>query len=168
MKLYFLRHAEAIPLQGANFGSDSERPLTEEGVKRMKQVAPAMRRMKLSFDLILSSPFERAKRTAEFVAIEFKALDKLHYSQHLTTGGEPDALIAELLKTYASAESILLVGHEPNMSRLMSMLLTGNLDLVIHFRKAALAELAIENLTFGRCAVLEWLLTPRQLSKMAD
>jgi phosphohistidine phosphatase len=167
MRLYLLRHAEAVALEGSNFIHDSERPLTEEGLKRMKEVAKAMRLLKLSFDLILSSPFVRARRTAECVAIEFKEVEKLQFTQHLACGGDAEALVRDLAKSHSKLNSILLVGHEPQMSRLISMLLAGHLDMAIHFRKASLAALTVEKPVYSQCAVLEWLLTSKQMSKMA-
>ncbi len=53
-------------------GSDSERPLTDKGRKKMRQIAKALRHLGVEFDLILSSPYVRACETAEILADVFK------------------------------------------------------------------------------------------------
>jgi phosphohistidine phosphatase SixA len=60
----------------------------------------------------------------------------------------------------------VLVGHEPFLSGLISVLLTGKPGMKIDFKKAALCKLSVEELRFGDCASLCWLLTPRQLGRL--
>ena len=162
MNLYILRHAKAEE-SGARFPDDSKRPLTAEGEKEMFRVAEGMRELKLSFDLILSSPFVRARRTAEIVAEVF-ASDKLRLSKNLASAGDARNLIGELNDNYPSFKTILLVGHEPYLSKLVSRLSAGDERLSLRFKKAGLCKLTVGDLRFGRCATLEWLLTPRQLA----
>jgi phosphohistidine phosphatase len=61
---------------------------------------------------------------------------------------------------------LLLVGHEPDLSRLVSLLVTGNLQLQMDFRKGGLCKLDVEKLKAGKCATLAWLLTPGQMKMM--
>ncbi len=161
MNLYFLRHAKAEE-RGSRFPDDSKRPLTTEGEREMVRVAGGMRRMKLSFDLILTSPFVRAKRTGEIVAEVFKS-NKLRSSKNLASGGDARKLIEELNEDYPSLKNILLVGHEPYLSGLSSLLSTGGPKLSLNFKKAGLCKLTVGELRAGRCAKLEWLLKPSQL-----
>jgi phosphohistidine phosphatase SixA len=63
-------------------------------------------------------------------------------------------------------ENILLAGHEPFLSALASLLLTGGPGLAIDFKKSALVKLSIKDLRASKCAVLEWMLTPRQLQEL--
>jgi phosphohistidine phosphatase SixA len=53
------------------------------------------------------------------------------------------------------------VGHEPYLSELISVLLTGRLDLPLALKKGGVCRLTANRLHYGRCATLEWLLTPR-------
>lgn len=161
MNLYILRHAKAEE-PDARFDNDSERPLTTAGEKEMFDVAKGMAALELKFDLILSSPFIRAKRTADIVAEVFK-LGKVRLSDHLQSHGSPNLLIEELRKDYSSSENVLLVGHEPYLSNLISILCTGEKNLSLKLRKAGLCKLSLEKLRYGRCATLEWLLKPGQL-----
>src|SRR5436190_23104410 len=112
MNLYILRHAKAEE-RGARFRDDSKRPLTADGEKKMFAVAKGMARLELEFDFILSSPFVRAKRTAEIVAEVFES-DKLRTSKNLASGADSQLLIEELNNNYNLAENLLLVGHEPD------------------------------------------------------
>ncbi len=164
MNLYLLRHAKAEE-PGSRYSDDSKRPLTEDGEKEMFRVAKGMREMELNFELILSSPFVRAKRTAEIVAEVFKS-NKLRFSKNLASGADARNLIDELNEDYASFKNILLVGHEPYLSKLISRLCAGDDKFPLHFKKAGLCKLTVGELRADRCARLEWLLTPKQLTAL--
>jgi len=161
MNLFILRHAKAAE-RSVRIPDDSKRPLTVDGEREMFRVAKGMREMDLTFGLILSSPFVRAKRTAEIVAEVFKS-NKLQLSKDLASGANTRDLIKELNDNYSSLKNILLVGHEPYLSKLISRLTAGDEKLSLHFKKAGLSKLTVGELRFGRCATLEWLLTPKQL-----
>jgi phosphohistidine phosphatase len=165
MELYILRHAIA-GVRSASTPGDSQRPLTVEGAEKMRRAARGMRAMELSFDLILSSPYTRAKQTAEIVANVFGLEKKLEFSQTLAANGNPKDLVEELKRRHGKRKSVVVVGHEPYLSRLISLLISGSTSLPITLRKGGLCKLAIDALSYGRCARLEWLLTPRQMRRM--
>jgi phosphohistidine phosphatase len=164
MNLYFLRHAKAFP-RGPKYRPDSKRPLTREGEKTMRQAAAGIRRLDLSFDLILASPYLRALHTAEILADAYDS-KKLFVTPHLAADAEPREVVAEINENFGALENIVLVGHEPFLSGLISILLSGKPGMKIDFKKAALCKLSVEDLRFGDCATLCWLLTPRQLSRL--
>ena len=91
-----------------------------------RQIAEAMEALELSFDLILSSPYLRARQTAEIVAEAFKARKRLELSDSLTPGGSTKKLVELLNRLQPSPESVLLVGHEPYLSGLISLLVSGD------------------------------------------
>src|ERR1039458_5525890 len=124
MNLYFLRHAIAADKTQWK-GSDSDRPLTEEGIKKMKKAVKGLRRLDLEIDWILTSPFRRAFDTAQIVAKEMKLKDKLKVSRSLAVDGDPKALVRHLALGFRTRESIMLVGHEPYLSPLISVLVWG-------------------------------------------
>jgi len=167
MELYFLRHAIAAEKRPGSLTDDSKRPLTTEGAGKMRQIARGMRRLKLDFDVILASPYLRAKQTAEIAAAVLDARDKLQFSDHLAGHGDSIQLVAELNEHHRACKSILLVGHEPSMSELISTLLVGNRSLQLVLKKGGLCKLTVDTLRHGRCATLEWLLTPGQLRRLA-
>lgn len=163
MNLYILRHGVAVPSGTAMGFADPQRPLTPEGRKKLRRAARGMLALGLDFDVILSSPYLRAKETAVIVAKVFRAADRLEFSEHLTPRGKREALIRQIVRAGPPGET-LLVGHEPHLSELISLLISGGTDCAITMKKAGLCKLAIESLQHGRCATLEWLLTPKQLS----
>lgn len=123
MQLYFLRHGEA---DWPNWTKpDDERPLTDFGKKEVRQVAKFLNRLKVKPDLIVTSPLPRALQTAEVAAEQLKT--KLRQDEAL----EPGFGISELstvLKRHRS-KVLMLVGHEPDFSSVISALIGASLKL---------------------------------------
>jgi phosphohistidine phosphatase len=165
MNVFILRHGIAADFSEGNFAQDADRPLTAEGIQKLKAITRAMRAMKLEFDCILSSPYLRAKQTAEQVAEALGAQKRLSLTEALEPGGSARALIGQIQALKPNPESLLLVGHEPALSSLIARLTCGG---AAHFelKKGGLCKLGIASLKAGRCAVFEWLLTPKQMSLM--
>ena len=164
MNLYFLRHAKAHA-RGPKFRPDSKRPLTREGEKKMREVARGMKKLDLTFDLILTSPYARALRTAEILAEVYRS-KKLFATSHLRAEAGTSEIIQEINENFASLKNLVLVGHEPHMSGLISVLLTGSPDTAIELKKAGLCFLSVKDPRHGKCATLEWLLNPGQITAM--
>ena len=158
MNLYILRHAIAEERDSEKYPDDSKRPLTDKGAKRMGRIAEGMLALGIELDVILSSSYTRAKQTAEIVAKEFGAESKLKFTKHLETG-DAEKLIDEINKLGKIA-NVLLVGHEPDLSELISVLLMGDTSLPLTMKKGGLCKLTVGNLKYGQCASLEWLVPP--------
>jgi len=165
MNLYLLRHGLAEEAGAA--GADAERALTPEGIRKTWRVAESMEAMALEFDRIFSSPYRRARQTAEIVAEAFGMGKALEMTESLTPGGDFRELVALLNKSRPALENVLLVGHEPYLSGLASLLISGQTGTLLTLKKSGLCKLFIEGqLKHGRCASLEWLLTPRLMRLM--
>lgn len=145
------------------FARDAERPLTPKGERKLWRIAQALEEMDVRFDWILSSPYVRARRTAEIVAEAQDSRKKVELTDFLTPGGSVNKLIALIQSRKPEPEQVVLVGHEPYLSGLISLLLSGGSQMSVVMKKAGLCKLSIEELEAGRCATLEWLLTPKQL-----
>ena len=167
MNLYILRHGIAVDHGAPGYARDSERPLTPKGRRKMAYIVQAMKAMELSFDVILSSPFVRARQTAEIVAAAYRAKRRLAFSDALAVGGDPRQLLEHLRRLDPALEDVMLVGHEPYLSSLISLLVSGRPDFTVTLKKGGLCRLEIESLKYGRCAALAWLLTPAQMELMA-
>lgn len=165
MNLFLLRHAKAAA-RSPKWRPDSTRPLTREGEKKMFTVAHGIQALDLSFDLILTSPYLRAFRTAEILGEVFEP-KKVFETKNLIAEAEPKGVIDEINENFSGLSQIVLVGHEPFLSRLISILLSGKDDMSIDLRKGGFCKLSIKNLSFDRCACLDWLMTPRQLARLA-
>jgi phosphohistidine phosphatase len=163
MNLYILRHGIAAPGLPAGIMPDALRPLTPKGRKKMAGIAEAMKSLEPSFGLILSSPCVRARQTAGIVADAHKAGKKLEILKELSTGVGPETLLNKLAGQHLLPENVLLVGHEPQLSGLISLLVAGSSALQIQLKKGGLCKLSLPSLKTGRRATLEWLLTPRQM-----
>jgi phosphohistidine phosphatase len=164
MNLFLLRHGLAVERGARGFANDFDRPLTPKGRRQLCQSRAALKKSKP--DLILSSPLVRAQQTAEIVAAELKWKKPVRFSDALKPGGKVKKLVAELKRVNPPPENVLLVGHEPDLSGLISRLTTGGDDLRLDFKKGGLAKLEIEKLRPGKCAALAWLLTPKQMKRM--
>ena len=167
MNLYIIRHAIAVDEGTPEYEDDSQRPLTDKGKKKMRQIAKGLRTLGVGFDLILSSPYVRAKETAEILADVFKIKSDIAFSDNLIPMGDPDLLIAEMNEKYG-ANSIALVGHEPHLSALIGLLVSENAGLDMTLKKGGVCRLSVDDLHHTRKATLEWLLTPGILVEIGD
>lgn len=167
MNLYLLRHAIAVSRGAGRARTDRQRPLTPKGRRRLRQVIDAMRRLGLEFDLIVSSPFLRARQTAELVVSELPSAAPLEFTDALAVGSQPRQVLDLLARRQPAPGAVLLVGHEPLLSQVASVLLCGAPGLRLQLKKAGLCKLSVPSLAGGQRATLEWLLTPKQLRWMA-
>lgn len=162
MILYIVRHAIASPTSPG--GDDSQRPLTEQGRRKMFRIAQALKAMGESIDIIMTSPYLRATQTARVLARKLDlAKDRILVTEALSPAGEVSDLVREVAEKCRGMESVALVGHEPSLSRLIGVLISGDAGLAITLKKGGVCRLSIENLQAARCAALDWLLTPAQL-----
>jgi phosphohistidine phosphatase len=162
MKLYILRHGDAVEPGSGRFGED-ERPLTAKGIQRTELLASALRQMEIVFDVILSSPLARACETAEIVARRLRQERTLQLTPDLAPGGNLEGLVRRINALRPIPESVLVVGHEPYLSGLISLVCCGGPGLSLTFKKGGLCRLELNVLSCGKCATLEWLLPPRLL-----
>ena len=166
MNLYLLRHGIAVEPGTPGYERDSERPLIPKGERRLQSAAAAMAKLELSFDLILSSPFVRSRQTAEIVAGELGLKKRVEFYDGLVPGGNPKVLIHALNELKPEPENVLLVGHEPYLSKLIALLTAGSTNMEIDLKKGSLCKLEAETLRYGRCATIVCLLAPRHLVLM--
>jgi phosphohistidine phosphatase len=132
----------------------------------MRRIAKGIQASGLSYDLILSSPYLRAKQTAEIVTQVLSTPEGVMLAETLTPEGNPRQLIEALRTDHHERQDVLLVGHEPYLSRLISTLLTGGPNLSVVMKRGGLCALDVDTLRFGRCASLISLLSPRQLRRL--
>jgi phosphohistidine phosphatase len=148
MRLYFLRHGAADWLDW--LGADDDRPLNEEGAGQTRLVAEGLRRMRIVPDLILTSPLPRAAQTAQIIADALEA--RLIDDKALAPGCTPKKLWR--LLEHHTLENVMVVGHEPDFSRLIESLTGARVKLV----KSGLALVDLET------EKLLWLFPPKVLA----
>jgi phosphohistidine phosphatase len=166
MDLYLVRHAVAFDPDETQWPDDSDRPLTPEGEKRFRRAARGLTELMPSVDVVLSSRYVRAWRTAELLEKE-ASWPKPIACEPLEVGHAP-AEVLQALQTYASSASVALVGHEPSMHELASYLLTADMGHVqLEFRKGGVARLELPEGLRPGSARLRWLLSARILRAIA-
>jgi phosphohistidine phosphatase len=156
-QLWLLRHAEAEP-HGSR--EDSARRLTERGAQQARAAGVAIARMGARFDAILYSPKVRAAQTAELAAEAWDEEDRERLAVHTPLAGGFGA--GDALDAFAGTGvdgHVLLIGHEPDLSRLAASLTGAKLDL----KKGGVAVLRLE----GASAELAVLMRPRDLALLA-
>ena len=169
MQLILVRHGIAVdPAKyAANGGAEPERPLTERGIKRTKRAARGLRRVVDGIDLIATSPYRRAVQTAEVLGQVFSKTGKPKTVtvSALSPGGVP-GIVAEWLQQQEQQSTIVLVGHEPDMSQLFAFLTIGNAVNMVRFGKAGAAMLRCPGGPVGGSCELVWYLPPSILRRL--
>lgn len=164
MKVYILRHAEAEDKRDPV--ADPERRLTARGKSRMHDAAAGMRRFGLLFDALLTSPFTRATQTAEIVAATYGGKPKPQELSALATGVDPRDVL-KALAAFTAYERLMIVGHEPQLGRLASLLVAESPDAFqFDLKKAGCIAIAVESRLEAGGGKLLWMMTPRQLRKL--
>jgi phosphohistidine phosphatase len=157
--LYLVRHAIAAD-RGDKYPDDAKRPLTHKGIARMRQAVRGLRTTDPAIDLVLTSPYARARQTAEILVAGLSPSPALEALETLAPG-QPPAGLADALRQYASHKTIALVGHEPDLGVLAAWLIGAREPLV--FKKGGIARIEVTGFPPGRDGQLVWLATPGML-----
>jgi len=158
MNLYILRHASA-GVRRENPLLDVNRPLDKDGKTQSLQLAHVLNAMKITFDMVVSSPLKRSMQTAQLVATETGFEQKIVSTAALA----PTATFAQfqkLLRDCAAYENVLVVGHNPNLTQFLGQLLAGPTETSVpgvRLRKGTLARISL----LKGPAILQSLLDPR-------
>lgn len=162
MLLYLVRHAVAFARDAQTWPDDRERPLTPRGIKRFRQAARGLRALNATVNVVLSSPAVRAWDTAIILERAAKWPSPLP-CEALESGLSPTAALAAL-QPYRAVNAVALVGHEPHMHELASLLLTGDGGrAAVEFRKGGVALLRLDDPAVPGTATLLWHVTPKLL-----
>jgi phosphohistidine phosphatase len=164
MRLYIVRHGEAEIATAA--GDDAARHLTERGKRRLAEAASGMQNLGLALDAILTSPLARAVETAQIISAAYKHHPRPRMVTALAGGATPSQAIAALAP-FDHHESVMIVGHEPQLTAITSMLLTGAADRIrLQLKKGGCIALQFAGSTVQGQAELIWMMTQRQLRKI--
>lgn len=163
LELYLIRHGLAAE-RGDDYPDDSKRPLTNEGIARLRKEARALDALEVAFDHIIASPLVRTRQTADVFAEHMKARPSVSTSDALAPAGTPAAVIQELGK-HARKGRIALVGHEPNLGELAARLIGARTPLV--FKKGGICRIDFEALPPKGIGQLRWFITPKMLREIS-
>lgn len=162
LELYLIRHGIAAE-RGDQYPDDSKRPLTSQGISRLKQEAKALDELEVSIGVILTSPLVRAKQTAEVISEGMKGHPQVVTTDALAPAGAAAGVMQEISK-HLRKGSIALVGHEPNIGELAARLIGARTP--IEFKKGAICRIDVAALPPTGPGQLRWFLTPRILRKV--
>ena len=163
LELYLVRHGVAAE-RGPEFPDDSKRPLTSDGISRMRKEAKALAALGVDFDHIVTSPLVRTRQTADILAQAMPSQPSVTLSDALAPAGTPAAVFQELAKHMRKAR-IALVGHEPNIGELAARLVGSRTP--VEFKKGAICRIDFEVFPPKGRGHLRWFVTPRMLRKLA-
>ncbi len=162
IKLYFIRHG--IAAEPENYPQDEDRPLTDKGQKKTRQVAQRLRELDLTVDLILTSPLLRAHQTA-LILQEMGLTPEVKLSTSLAPGGDINNWLSWLTQWRSQGGTHLgLVGHQPDLGHWAEILIWGEMRERLVLKKAGIVGL---NLLHSGDSVgnseLFWLTSPKLL-----
>src|SRR5471030_553895 len=158
-ELYLIRHGLAEE-RGDAWPDDTKRPLTDEGISRMRKAARGLSRIGVSVEVMLSSPLVRARQTAEIVAGALDPRPSIVNVDSLAPDGNYAAVVVDLEK-HARKTRIALVGHEPAIGELAARLIGSRHP--VEFKKGAVCRIDIDDLPPAGPGKLRWMLTPKIL-----
>jgi len=159
LELFLVRHGLA-EARGDEWPDDTQRPLTAEGMGRMKRSARGLTEIGVSLDIILSSPLVRTKQTAEILADACTPKPPVVLVEALAPGGVLAAVLAEIQK-HARRERVAIVGHEPGLGELAARLI--GLRHPLELKKGSVVRIDLDPLSPAAPGSLRWLLPPRVL-----
>jgi phosphohistidine phosphatase len=168
MRLLVVRHAIAEDREtfARTHQDDSTRPLTPEGRRKMERAALGLKHLIPELDLLAASPYKRALDTAEIVAQAYDGLTVERVAE-LAPGTGGDRVVAWLAGRQGRS-TVAIVGHEPDLSRLVCTLLAGANRPFLELRKGAACLLEFAGPVAKAAATLDWFLGPKHLRRLAE
>lgn len=166
MELIIMRHGIAIDREEFLKKNIEEhlRPLTVKGRKKIQKIAYELLDMIDEIDLVVTSPLLRAKQTADILAQMFYDTQLVEIPE-LSPNSQPELMLKWLRMQARHKKRILIVGHEPHLSILISFLVTGQKQSFIQLKKGGFAVLKVEDFArvqAGQCQLLA-LATPKMI-----
>ncbi len=159
MIIFLLRHGDALDSPTLE---DSERPLSAFGGRQASATGTYLVEKHSEISLIYCSPLLRARQTAEAVQISLRKVP-IQITDSLRSSSDPREIIQELPR--AQRQTVLLVGHEPHLSRTISLLLWGDTLSRVDMKKCSLACVSIPDPPEAGRGVLKWLVESSQMLK---
>ena len=163
VEIYLIRHAIAEE-RGEKWPDDTKRPLSADGIARMRKAAKGLVRLGVHFDVVLTSPLVRTRQTADIVASAYEHRPPIVLAESLAPEGEYADVLADLQK-HAKRSRIAAVGHEPNIGELAARLIGARAPL--EFKKGAICRIDFDVLPPKGTGQLRWFVTAKMLREIA-
>ncbi len=160
-----MRHGATVARGRGSFAEDFSRPLTGQGAKELLRIGSGLKNEGIGLDWIVASPLVRAWQTAEILRDVFGSKVPLNSCDHLRPGGTLEGLLAFLGK-HPTRRRVLIVGHEPPLSRWAAQLAGASPAANLRLKKGGCCLITLDELPPKSPGRLTWWLTPRLLRKL--
>lgn len=164
MELFLMRHGIADKPQF--YDSDRQRPLTDQGAQQHDRVIRILAPLIEPLDHLLTSPYTRARQTAEITAAALSCANPVEETDCLADDCSVDTVL-HLLQQYPPSAHVLCVGHEPHMSHLSAVFLDGKGRSVISFQPGSVVSLAFRGHPQAGQGALRFFLQPAEVLLLA-
>lgn len=166
MDLYLVRHAIAEPRNHDRWPDDSQRPLSPDGTELFRGAARGLRRLGIGVEAVLTSSYLRASQTAVILA------EEAEWPEAETCRAlEPPAGVSasvQMLETRAEP-SLALVGHQPDLAELASLLLVANEHAAgLELKKGGVMCFRFTGRPAPGAGVLRWSVSPKILRQLGS
>jgi phosphohistidine phosphatase len=165
-ELYLMCHGIPAGHKGEVPANDFKRPVSPQGRQKLAEIGKGLKRLGVSFDWVVTSPFVRALQTAEAVAEAYGSGVPLNTLESLRPGGSAEELISHLA-AQPNRRRVLVVGHEPDLSLLARRLIAASPQANMTLKRGGCCLIIFENIPPKVPGQLAWWLTPRMLRKLA-
>lgn len=150
MKLYIVQHAKAVSTE-----YDPQRPLSPEGVEDVEKVSMVLESMDISVGYLWHSKKLRAVQTAGFLSQVITINEEKAGIEGLLPGDDVNDMIEKIKSV---SQDVMIVGHMPFVSRLLSMLVTGSENVeVAEFQNGGMICLEETDQNFK----ILWMIVPK-------
>lgn len=152
MRLYLIRHAHAL-----DHAIDAQRPLSDRGQQATRAMAEFFKgNGRLTPAQVWHSPLQRAFETAADLVTHLDPDIPLVETDGLLPLDDPQ-IIAERFRLYPTSHDIAMVGHQPHLASLASLLVTGRAaPALFHFKKNATLALRRSDDNFAETGLARW------------
>jgi phosphohistidine phosphatase len=167
-ELYLMRHGIAAAADSLGSSEDSSRPLTPEGKLKLRTIAKGLSRLGAEWDWIVTSPLKRAVETADVIVEATGDSAPKDPCEALAPGDVSAHKVVSFLAQHPERSSVLLVGHEPSLSKLASEFVGASHSANFAFKKGGCCMIAFDDFPSKSPGLLVWWLTPRLLRKLGS
>ena len=152
MRLFLIRHAHALAHE-----NDARRPLSERGIDTTKKVAAFFKTNgRLNPRQFWHSPLQRSFETAADLVSEMQLDSALVETDGLAPFDDP-MIMAERLRIYPTDHDLAIVGHQPHLANLASLLVTSRASpALFHFKKSSVLALRLSNEQHANTGLSRW------------
>jgi phosphohistidine phosphatase len=166
MKVYIVRHGIAADPTKPGDAADAERPLTSKGRCRARLAAKGLRAIGCRPGVILASPLLRALQSADILADVLRPPHGVKESPALRPGADPRAILDPLAEAGAQGDA-MLVGHMPHLALAAAAFVSNPPSMNMVLGKAGACCISFDGPPGPGTGMLEWLLEPRHLRRLA-